>query len=51
MANDPSNHNGIIGLYGLSWFKVFLEKDMRYKQFLMAPAPSIVTSKFDHNIQ
>jgi dienelactone hydrolase len=51
VANAPQNHDGIIGLYGLSWWKVFLEGDERYRQFLTAPAPSIVTNKFDHNLQ
>ncbi len=51
VANNPANHDGIIGLYGLSWFKVFLEGDERYRKFLTAPAPSIVTSKFKHNLQ
>jgi dienelactone hydrolase len=51
VANDPANHNGIIGLYGLSWWKVFLEGDERYRKFLTAPKPSITTSKFDHNLQ
>jgi dienelactone hydrolase len=50
VANDPANHSGTIGLYGLSWWKVFLEGDERYRQFLTAPAPSIVTSKFKHNL-
>jgi dienelactone hydrolase len=50
VANDPANHSGTIGLYGLSWWKVFLEGDERYRKFLTAPAPSIVTSKFDHNL-
>jgi dienelactone hydrolase len=50
VANDPANHNGIIGLYGLSWWKVFLEGDERYKQFLTAPKPSIATNKFATNV-
>jgi dienelactone hydrolase len=51
VANDPANHDGIIGLYGLSWWKVFLEGDERYRKFLLAPKPSITTNKFDHNLQ
>jgi dienelactone hydrolase len=51
VANDPANHNGIIGLYGLSWWKVFLEGDERYRKFLTAEPPSIVTQKFDHNLK
>lgn len=51
VANDPANHEGIIGLYGLSWWKVFMEGDMRYKQFLTAAKPSIATSKFSTNVK
>jgi dienelactone hydrolase len=50
-ANDPAGQNGIIGLYGLSWMKVFLEGDMRYKKFLTAAKPSITTSKFATNVK
>lgn len=50
-ANDPASQRGIVGLYGLSWMKVFLEGDMRYKQFLTAPKPSITTSKFATNVK
>jgi dienelactone hydrolase len=50
-ANDPASQSGIIGLYGLSWMKVFLEGDMRYKQFLTGPKPSITTSKFATNVK
>jgi len=35
VANDPSSANGEIGRYGLSWLKVFLEGDERYRQFLL----------------
>lgn len=51
VANSPKNSSGIIGLYGLSWFKVFLEGDMRFKQFLTADKPSITTSKFKTNVK
>jgi dienelactone hydrolase len=50
-ANDPASQGGIIGLYGLSWMKVFLEGDMRYKQFLTAAKPSIATMKFATNVK
>jgi dienelactone hydrolase len=50
-ANDPASQTGIIGLYGLSWMKVFLEGDMRYKKFLTAPKPSIATNKFATNVK
>ena len=51
VANSPRNHEGIIGRYGLSWFKVFLEGDERYRKFLTAPKPSITTSKFKTNVK
>jgi dienelactone hydrolase len=51
VANDPANHEGIIGKYGLSWFKVYLEGDERYKQFLTASPPDIVTMKFATNVK
>lgn len=50
VANSPTNHDGIIGRYGLSWWKVFLEGDERYRQFLTAPFPSITTAKSAHNL-
>lgn len=51
VANDPANHEGIIGRYGLAWWKVYLEGDERYKKFLTAPPPDIVTQKFDTNVK
>jgi dienelactone hydrolase len=50
VANSPSNSMGIIGQYGLSWFKVFLEGDTRYMQFLEQPKPSI-TNTFETNVK
>lgn len=50
VANSPHNHDGVIGKYGLSWFKVFLEGDGRYRQFLTQPFPSITTDKSAHNL-
>jgi len=35
VANNPANLSGMIGLYGLSWMKVFLQGDERYRQFLL----------------
>lgn len=49
VANDPGNSSGMIGLYGLSWFKVYLDGDERYKKFLLAPAPG--ASKFMTNVK
>jgi pimeloyl-ACP methyl ester carboxylesterase len=37
VANDPNNRFGTVGRYGLSWLKVFLEEDVRYRQFLNDP--------------
>lgn len=51
VANDPANHEGIIGKYGLSWWKVYMEGDMRYKKFLTASPPDIVTMKFATNVK
>lgn len=50
VANSPKNSSGTIGLYGLSWFKVYLEGDDRYKQFLLLPKPSI-TAKYMTNVK
>jgi dienelactone hydrolase len=33
---DPSNQSGVVGRFGLSWLKTFLEGDTRYRQFLLA---------------
>jgi dienelactone hydrolase len=35
VANNPSGGNGEVGRYGLSWLKVFLEGDQRYRPFLL----------------
>ncbi len=35
IGNDPRSASGEIGRYGLSWLKVFLEGDERYRQFLL----------------
>jgi dienelactone hydrolase len=35
IANNPASAGGEIGRYGLSWLKVFLEGDERYRQFLL----------------
>jgi dienelactone hydrolase len=41
VANDPANMNQQIGAYGLSWIKVYLEGDDRYRQFFkMMPTES-----------
>ena len=51
VANSPKNHSNIIGAYGLSWWKVYLEGDERYKQFLTRPFPSLTTAKSAHNLK
>ncbi|MDB4975808.1 MAG: poly(ethylene terephthalate) hydrolase, partial [Myxococcaceae bacterium] len=38
--NDPSFEMGAMGRYGLSFLKVYLEGDDRYKQFLLVKAPN-----------
>lgn len=48
-ANDPDNNMGAQGRYGLSWLKVFLEGDQRYKQFLLEMPP--VSSDFKTNVK
>jgi dienelactone hydrolase len=35
IANNPISAGGEVGRYGLSWLKVFLEGDERYRQFLL----------------
>jgi dienelactone hydrolase len=48
VANAPSGAGGEVGRYGLSWLKVFLEGDERYRQFL-AETPS-TQSDFRRNL-
>jgi dienelactone hydrolase len=48
IANDPSAADGEIGRYGLSWLKVFLEGDERYRQFLLVTPDS--QSEFRDNL-
>jgi dienelactone hydrolase len=36
---QPMTGNNLFGLFGLSWQKVYLEGDQRYKPFLMLPKP------------
>ena len=49
IANDPANANGAIGQIGLSWLKVYLEGDTRYRQFLLTPP--ISGGYFRHNLE
>jgi dienelactone hydrolase len=46
---SPSTGGGLFGVYGLSWQKVFLEGDTRYRKFLMLPKPANA-SDFRSNI-
>jgi dienelactone hydrolase len=48
VANDPASANGEIGRYGLSWLKVFLEGDERYRQFLLQTPTT--QSDFEDNL-
>jgi pimeloyl-ACP methyl ester carboxylesterase len=45
IANNPSNLSGQIGRYGLSWLKVFLEDDARYRKFLKEQPTGTATFK------
>ncbi|MET0385558.1 MAG: hypothetical protein ABW321_06350, partial [Polyangiales bacterium] len=47
---QPKTGDDLFGLYGLSWQKVFLEGDTRYKQFLLLPAPENA-SDFRSNVK
>jgi dienelactone hydrolase len=38
--NDPTYEMGAMGRYGLSFLKVYLDNDDRYKQFLLEKAPN-----------
>jgi dienelactone hydrolase len=49
VANDPANTSGAVGRYGLSWEKVYLEGDMRYRQFLLEMPPT--ASYFKTNVK
>jgi dienelactone hydrolase len=49
VANSPANNVKNIGLYGLSWQKVFLEGDTRYRQFLLVKGPN--ASDFRTNLK
>jgi triacylglycerol lipase len=39
-AIDPAESNGALGRYLLSWFKLYLEEDERYRQFVVAAPPN-----------
>jgi hypothetical protein len=43
--NDPAALDGAAGRYGLSWMKVFLEGDDRYRQFLKQDPPKATDYK------
>jgi dienelactone hydrolase len=47
-ANNPAGANRQVGRYGLSWMKVFLEGDERYRQFLKTPPTG--TTAFQSNL-
>jgi pimeloyl-ACP methyl ester carboxylesterase len=44
-ANTPSGLSGDIGRFGVAWFRVFLDGDMRYRQLLTTPQAA--TSRFN----
>lgn len=37
-ANDGGSDGGLLGKYGVSWMKRFIDNDLRYDQFLCGPA-------------
>jgi dienelactone hydrolase len=37
VANEPTGADGEVGIFGLSWLKVFLEGDERYHPLLLSP--------------
>lgn len=43
-ANDPRNNSGIIGRYGVSWMKRFLDNDTRFTEFLCGAPHSTIVS-------
>jgi dienelactone hydrolase len=47
--NDPAFNSWAVGRYALSWQKVFLEGDMRYRKFLMVKGPG--ASDFRTNVK
>jgi dienelactone hydrolase len=49
IANNPRSADGEIGRYGLSWLKVFLEGDERYRQFLLQEPTR--SSEFRDNLE
>jgi dienelactone hydrolase len=49
VANNPANLSGMIGRYGLSWLKVFLVGDERYRQFLLQMPPG--TTDYASNVK
>jgi len=48
VANNPSGQGGVVGRYGLSFLKVFLEGDERYREILKIKGPG--SSDFRSNI-
>jgi len=49
LANNPANQSGMIGRYGLSWMKVFLQGDERYRQFLLEMPTG--TTDYESNVK
>jgi len=47
---QPAIGGNLFGMYGLSWQKVFLEGDERYRQFLLLPKPDNA-SDFRSNVK
>ena len=50
VANDPAGQQGMIGRFGLSWMKVYLEQDDRFHKFLLQK-PAVMTTDFQTNVK
>ncbi len=48
--NDPKALDGVVGRYGLSWMKVFLEGDDRYRPFLKEKPPTTNNEEYLTNL-
>ncbi|MGD8863053.1 MAG: hypothetical protein PVI30_23770 [Myxococcales bacterium] len=49
LFNDPANLNGEVGRFGLSWLKVFVDGDDRYREFIEA-MPTMPLASFERSL-
>lgn len=49
LFNDPNNLGGEIGRFGLSWLKVFVEGDERYREFIDT-MPTVPLGSFEKSL-